>query len=96
MPLSNPAPREAFHHRSVDYRGYRREDGLWDIEAHLSDTKAYTFDSSFRGTIEPGEPIHDMRPDEARCASYQDVPWPRTCHRVCPRTNSADMTAQTA
>ncbi len=60
MPLSNPAPREAFHHRSVDYRGYRREDGLWDIEAHLSDTKAYTFDSSFRGTIEPGEPIHDM------------------------------------
>ncbi len=60
MPLSNQAPSEAFHHRTVDYLGYRREDGLWDIEAHLSDTKAYTFDSSFRGTIEPGEPIHDM------------------------------------
>ena len=60
MPLSEPAPREAHHHRSVEYRGYRREDGLWDIEAHLTDTKSFSFESSFRGAIGPDEPIHDM------------------------------------
>ncbi len=41
-------------------RGYRRADGLWDIEAHLTDTKTYGFPNDFRGRIEPEEPLHDM------------------------------------
>ena len=60
MSLSPPAPREPIHHRRIDCRGYRRADGLWDIEGHLTDTKTYGFGNSFRGEIGPGEPIHDM------------------------------------
>jgi hypothetical protein len=60
MGLSAPAPREPVHHRRIDCRGYRREDGLWDIEGHLTDTKAYPFENSWRGQIPPGEPLHDM------------------------------------
>ena len=60
MPLSEPAPREALHIRTVDCRGYRRDDGLWDIEAHMTDTKSYAFTNSHRGEIAPGEPLHDM------------------------------------
>jgi hypothetical protein len=60
MRLSPASPREPIHHRRIDCRGYRRADGLWDIEGHLTDVKAYAFPNSFRGEIQPGEPIHDM------------------------------------
>lgn len=60
MPLSPPAPREHIHSRDIAVRGYRRADGLWDIEAHMRDTKTYGFPNKARGTIEAGEPIHDM------------------------------------
>jgi hypothetical protein len=60
MPLSDAAPREHIHTRSIDCRGYRRADGLWDIEGHLSDTKTYGFSNHFRGILAPGTPVHDM------------------------------------
>ena len=60
MALTPAAARAPIHHRRIDCRGYRREDGLWDIEGHLTDAKTYAFDNAFRGTIEPGEAIHDM------------------------------------
>ncbi|MCB9948982.1 MAG: DUF2889 domain-containing protein [Rhodospirillaceae bacterium] len=60
MPLSAPAQRDHIHTRTVECRGYRREDGLWDIEGHLVDVKSYPFPNAFRGTIEAGEPLHDM------------------------------------
>lgn len=60
MPLSPPAPREALHRRAIDITGYRREDGLYDIEAHLVDTKTYAFGNQDRGTINPGTPLHGM------------------------------------
>ncbi|MBF0306766.1 MAG: DUF2889 domain-containing protein [Alphaproteobacteria bacterium] len=61
MPLSHPAPREALHRRTVECRGFRREDGLWDIEGHLIDTKSYDFPNQDRGgTLKAGEPIHEM------------------------------------
>lgn len=60
MPLSPPAQREHIHTRDIDVRGYRREDGLWDVEAHLRDTKTYGFANRERGEIVAGEPIHDM------------------------------------
>lgn len=61
MPLPEPAPRAPIHTRRVECRGYRREDGLWDIEGALVDIKAYTFTNSFRGDIRPGEPLHAMQ-----------------------------------
>jgi hypothetical protein len=60
MSLSPPVPRDPIHARWIDCRGYRRSDGVWDIEAHLTDTKSYGFANSSRGEIAPGEPIHDM------------------------------------
>lgn len=60
MPLSPPAARQHIHERAVYCRGYRRADGLWDVEGHLTDVKTYAFGNAFRGVIEPGEPLHDM------------------------------------
>ena len=60
MPLSPPAPREPIHTREIECRGYRREDGLWDIEGHLIDTKTYGFANQHRGRVEAGEPVHEM------------------------------------
>jgi Protein of unknown function (DUF2889) len=58
--LSRPARREHIHSRDIRCRGFRREDGLWDIEATLEDTKTYSFANQDRGGIAAGEPIHRM------------------------------------
>jgi hypothetical protein len=60
MPLSPAAPREHIHTRSIECRGYRRADSLWDIEGHITDVKTYGFANHFRGEVPPGAPIHDM------------------------------------
>ena len=49
MPLSASAERKPIHARQIDCRGYQREDGLWDIEAHLTDVKSYEIESYWRG-----------------------------------------------
>lgn len=60
MPLSPANKRQAKHHRTIDCIGYQRDDGLWDIEGHLTDYKTYTFDNQWRGKITPDEPLHEM------------------------------------
>jgi hypothetical protein len=60
MPLSPPVARQHLHSRDIEMRGFLREDGLYDIEAHLTDTKSYAFDNQDRGTIHPGEALHGM------------------------------------
>ncbi|HEY8610526.1 MAG TPA: DUF2889 domain-containing protein [Roseomonas sp.] len=60
MPLSPPAEREDLHRRAITMHGYRRADGLFDIEGHLVDTKTYPFANLDRGTIAPGEALHEM------------------------------------
>ena len=57
MPLSSPVAREPIHTRRIECRGYRRADGLWDIEGHLVDTKAYAFMNRHRGEVKAGEPV---------------------------------------
>jgi hypothetical protein len=60
MPLSPPAPREHSHTRSVQCCGFRRSDGLWDIEGHLVDTKPHPFPDEC-GSLRPaGDAVHDM------------------------------------
>jgi hypothetical protein len=49
------------HTRSIECRGYEREDGLWDIEAHMTDVKTYRHERAAGGRArEAGEPVHDM------------------------------------
>lgn len=62
MPLS-PArvPREHIHTRTVTCQGYERDDGLFDIEGRMTDTKTYDIENRDRGgQIKAGEAIHDM------------------------------------
>lgn len=52
--------RELLHTRRIELTGYKRADGLYDIEGHLRDTKTYDRDSS--GVLRlAGEGIHEMR-----------------------------------
>ena len=60
MPLSQPAAREVLHTRDIQIRGYRRGDGLYDIEAQLSDAKSYGFANQDRGYVAAGEKVHGM------------------------------------
>ena len=62
MPLSEPVQRDKLHTRAIVLDGYRRADGLYDVEATIADTKTYGFDNSDRpgGRIEAGEKLHHM------------------------------------
>jgi Protein of unknown function (DUF2889) len=61
MPLSAPVEREHLHDRHYEFQGFRRKDGLWDIEGRIIDTKTYDFPNLHRGTIHAGTPVHEMR-----------------------------------
>ncbi len=39
MPLSQPVNRSPRHTRAITAEAYLREDGLWDIEVRLTDSK---------------------------------------------------------
>ncbi|MBI1779329.1 MAG: DUF2889 domain-containing protein [Proteobacteria bacterium] len=60
MPLSPAVEREHLHLRQIECRGFRRADGLWDIEGHMTDSKTYGFPNKARGRIEAGEALHNM------------------------------------
>jgi hypothetical protein len=60
MPLSAAADRRPIHTRRIACQGYLRDDGMWDFEGRLSDTKTYPFESEWRGDVAAGEAIHDM------------------------------------
>ena len=60
MALSKPVARALAHTREIKCCGYERDDGLWDIEATLTDRKAYSFANHDRGSINAGEAIHEM------------------------------------
>jgi hypothetical protein len=60
MKLSAPAAREPIHRRDIVLHGYRRTDGLYDIEAVITDTKAAAITLGARRTLPAGEPLHQM------------------------------------
>ena len=60
MPLPPPSARKLIHTRQIACRGYHRDDGLWDIEGSLIDTRTEAMETFGRGKIEPGEHLHEM------------------------------------
>src|SRR5208337_2953744 len=60
MPLTEAAARDLLHTRDIQIRGYRRADGLYDIEAQLADAKSYGFVNQDRGYVDAGEKLHGM------------------------------------
>lgn len=51
--LSPPVPREAVHKRQINCNGFVRDDGLYDIEAELTDHKTYAFPVIFAAPSHP-------------------------------------------
>jgi len=91
LPVSD-VERELRHTRRVRYEGYKRADGLWDIEAHLSDVKNHDFDLK-TGVRRAGLPVHEMwlritidRGLTIRdaTASSDAVPYPGGCETAAP------------
>jgi hypothetical protein len=60
LALPPHAPRKLSHTRTVVYSGFEREDGLWDIEAALTDVKTYPFIIPSQGPKLAGAPIHGL------------------------------------
>ena len=60
MPLPSPAPRSPLHTRRTRFEGWRRDDGLWDIEAELVDTRSIALGIYRTPPLPAGEPVHDM------------------------------------
>jgi hypothetical protein len=93
MPLSpSPVPRQRLHLRRISYEGWQRDDGLFDIEARLVDTKDHDY-HLLSGTRAPGEPVHDMwarvtidRHFNVRAleACTDLMPYPGACDRIGP------------
>ena len=90
--LPAAAPRTHVHTRSVQFRGYRREDGLWDIEGEMTDEKAYAYDTSDRGRLEAGDHVHGMRirltVDDAMKISDVAVAMPATPFPECQQSKA--------
>jgi len=93
MPLPvSEVERELTHTRRVRYEGYKRADGLWDIEAHLLDTKNHDYQLK-TGVRRAGQAIHDMwlrlTIDRTMtivdaAASSDAVPYPGGCESIAP------------
>jgi hypothetical protein len=59
MPLSPPVPRQLRHRRAIRAEAFERADGLWDIEACLTDVKPR--DTVLASGVRPnGLPIHEL------------------------------------
>jgi hypothetical protein len=56
----NGGRRRLMHRRSIECSGYLRDDGLWEVEARLLDTKPFAQRDRFRGELQPGDPVHDI------------------------------------
>jgi hypothetical protein len=92
MPLSPPVPRQLRHRRAIRAEAFERDDGLWDIEACLTDHKPR--DVALAPGVRPnGLPIHELwlritidhklTIVDAQAAS-EWVPYPGHCEAANP------------
>jgi hypothetical protein len=90
--LPPPQPRTHLHNRHVVFRGYRRDDGLWDIEAEMRDTKTHGLDLGSEGKWQPDEPFHDMAirvtVDQQMVVRDIAVAMDGVPHRECPQAQA--------
>jgi hypothetical protein len=94
MPLpESPVSRQRLHVRRIVYEGWQREDGLFDIEARLVDTKDHDYTLA-SGTRPAGAPVHEMAARvtidaqyviHALVASSDAVPYPNGCELIGPK-----------
>jgi hypothetical protein len=58
LPTASPE-RQLKHRRNIDVQIYSRGDGLWEVDAHITDVRSRDTKMSF-GVLPAGQPIHDM------------------------------------
>lgn len=92
MPLPAPQSRERLHLRRVSYEGFRRADGLFDIDATLIDTKDHDYPLAM-GTRDKSIPVHEMRVRVTIDrqfnvldieATTDNMPYPGHCNTIGP------------
>jgi len=85
MLIDEDADKQWVHTRQITCRGYRRADGLWQIEASVADEKGQAVPFRSRPDVSPGELIHHFSLSVVIDDDYQirDVaaetlaaPWP--------------------
>ena len=93
MHLPDPkSPRTRAHHRRIDVEGFVRDDGLFDLDARLTDLKDIDYPLS-SGMRKRGDPVHDLFirvtidpqfniVDVAACSDW--VPYPGACDTIGP------------
>lgn len=59
LPVTPSDQRRLLHRRALDVQVYARDDGLYEVEGRLTDTKTRDIPMA-GGTRHAGEPIHDM------------------------------------
>ncbi len=92
MPLSSPVSRALRHTRAIRVDAYARDDGLWDLDASISDIKVRDVILA-SGVRAGGLPLHDLHLRitidrelnivEAEAAS-DAVPYPGYCDTIGP------------
>ena len=91
MPLSKPKKRDHIHTRDIKCFGYKRLDGLWDIEGYIIDTKTYSFDNYDRGGVSSGEPVHHMQIritlDDNLVIKSAEAATIASPYRICPKVS---------
>jgi hypothetical protein len=93
MPLSQaPARRKLEHARRVTCDGYQRDDGLWDIEGHITDQKPEPF-QGLEHKYESGDLLHDMwlrlTIDERMVVVAVEAVTDHAPHSTCPAITPA-------
>jgi hypothetical protein len=92
MPLSSPVPRAARHTRAIQIDAFARDDGLWDLDARITDVKVKDItlasgpraggtdlhNLSLRITIDRALTIVDAE------AASDAVPYPGYCDTIGP------------
>ena len=94
MPLSPTVERDELHHRTISMKAYRRKDGLFDVEAHLRDTKPFDFGRLGRTDPLPaGESQHDLWLrivlDDQFTVRAIEAASDTTPFSICPKASSA-------
>jgi hypothetical protein len=87
MPLSPPVSRKPHHTRRIECSAHERSDALWDIEARMTDEKAYPVERA-TGPKAAGEYLHDMHVrltlDERLTIRAIEVDMAAYPHDICP------------
>lgn len=89
-----PMKRRLLHTRQVTCNGYEREDGLWEVEGHLTDVRSVDCLSKRRVVLVPaGNALHGMRlrivVDEAMCIVDASAQTEYSPHGECRSIGAA-------